>query len=769
MPKMRSGLDIQEETPAHTPVQKTPRRIAALTAARSAKAALLIMLLSACGAPAPTPTAPTSGATTTATPPTTPSRADTKTAAPTATQGAAETARSSDPFAVTGTIREETLLIEPQTAPANLKLPPTPGDLRPEPAACGAMAKRKPAPAPACADKATALAALEAALSEPDGDKRDAKLAGLEGCAGLPTGVARALRLEISDFTPSDKVVECGEALAEPLLASPPRGLSGPVHLALFGHALASRAKRHNLKMPELKSGPGSTKDDVLGFVRTRASDWAKSRQAELEEIDKVTLAMPASYGRAVAAAAVGRAFMKAAATMRAAPIPAWMKSKDQSALRGAYYDGLSSVGAPLKDRGRRALLLSQRDFEALGALRDDRARLFPLMTLVDRPSRALGIYEGAEDSVVLASYLEPPSRSARPAGPSMGEPSPRPWRLQLPKLEGATPKTIEERLAILLPTFYAGLLLDASLAKEPSFLRALLARGIPAPHRSALKGASLSPEAARLYAYGQMLLGIRWMSAAHFDQAAALASSAAKSKDGREGEAGFVLAMAIALRNGPANLDAWMALGEEPSPSGLGDVSALEALAQRDPKGPHAWRAHYNAALIREYTAAPSDAKDKGVHIAFYREQSRRYREAVALLPKEAQSEVILQADGAEATARFLEGSGAKPGSFPAAVEVNGVLPRPVIESIVRSEANRLQPCMEEAKKSDPSAKWRIAVRFLIDHQGFARYAEAPIDTLANEPARACVLRAFSGMRFQYPTTGVTSVLYPIDASAPL
>lgn len=738
---------------------------------QGATAAILAAMLSACGATTPAPTVGGSSSDGTVSPTTG------RTGAPSGTQGAAESARSTDPFALTGSVREDTIPTEINTVPASLKLPVAAKGLRPEPAECAAMLKRTPAPAPACADKAAALAALDAALLEPDSQKSDAKLAGLEACAGLPVGVARALRMELNHFTPPNTLLVCGETLATPLLSSTPRGLSAPVHLTLLGHALASRARRQDSKMPEFKGGPTSTREDLLTFINTKVADWLKTQHENLDEVEKVTLAMPPSYGRAIAAGAVGRAWMKTAASMRATPIPEWLKGKNQAELRSAYYAGLDAAAEPRVERGRRAFVQSFRDFSAVGALREERAMPNTLVRPFERPNRALGVFNDAHNVAFLStlvSPLSPPSMKPAPPGPPPAglQPSPpRAHMLQVPRLADAAPKSVEERLALSLPTFYSGLLLDPALVKQPSFLRFLMVQGISAPHRAALKGlkgADLSPEMARLYAHGRLLLGIRWMQAMQFDQAASLAATAA-SNEGREGEAGILLATALALRNGPTDVSDWMALAPEPAPAGFGDVSALDAFAKANPKGPFAWHALYNAALIREYTAVP---KDKGARVAFYREQARRYREAAALLPKDVQAGVLLEADGAEATAKFLE----EPSQVPPGpdvgippVQVNGALPREFIQDVVRAESDRIQICFADARKKNASLKWRIWVRFLIDLDGYVQYAEAPVDTLGIPAAQECVLRAFSKLRFQWHNQGVTSVIYPIEASTPL
>src|SRR5262249_21664728 len=108
-------------------------------------------------------------------------------------------------FAVEGPVREEWLpLLKPAAVdPAKAKLLAPPPGLAPVPPACDAFVARKgggPAPKPpaACSAPAAALAALDAALARPTPDQRDAALVELDTCAGLPPGVARAIRAELA-------------------------------------------------------------------------------------------------------------------------------------------------------------------------------------------------------------------------------------------------------------------------------------------------------------------------------------------------------------------------------------------------------------------------------------------------------------------------------------------------------------------------------------------------------------------------------------------
>src|SRR5262245_7422674 len=81
---------------------------------------------------------------------------------------------SSDPFAVTGAVREEwmPLLKPPVIDPAKTKLTAPPPGLAAPPSSCATWAARKGEPKAKCADAASALVALDAAMAQPDGEKR---------------------------------------------------------------------------------------------------------------------------------------------------------------------------------------------------------------------------------------------------------------------------------------------------------------------------------------------------------------------------------------------------------------------------------------------------------------------------------------------------------------------------------------------------------------------------------------------------------------------
>jgi hypothetical protein len=153
-----------------------------------------------------------------------------------------------NPFKLEGELLAEEqlpVLKGPKPIVAEVALPKAPKGVPAAPASCkvfsGRVAKKPLRPvgggAQNCADPGGALAGLAVALEQTSVDERDAALLDLESCKGLEPGLVRALRIE---FAPP----ECGDVLAEPLLAKKPTGLSGSIEHALVGLSLAARLQR---------------------------------------------------------------------------------------------------------------------------------------------------------------------------------------------------------------------------------------------------------------------------------------------------------------------------------------------------------------------------------------------------------------------------------------------------------------------------------------------------------------------------------------------
>lgn len=522
-------------------------------------------------------------------------------AAPVKAPENAPAAKEADVFAVTGAVREEWLpLLKPPVIDlAKTKLEAPPAGLAAAPPACAAWAARKPAGTAKCGDAAAALSALDAAMAQPAGEKRDVALVELEGCAGLPAGAARALRAE-------NAPIECGETLAAPLLDAPPAQMTGLVYHALLGHAVAARLARAGQGAPTL--APPFDKARVLAFHTGPLAAWFTQQAVLVHEISRAAAELP-YYAQGIAAIEAGMADLRVVEAMRAAPIPDEFQ-KDE-ALKNEYYGALEQRLDARKDRGRNAALAGLRQLALVGIIHDAR---------VDRARAMLSRMYGGRRVDALDTLILPP-------------------------LGKAAPGNVEERLAAALPTLYAGLLLDERAASRPATLRMFLEKGLPLPQRMALKGASLSPEGTALFARARLELGRMYWRASDFDQAAALASAsrAAAPSD----ETTFLLALALSLRNGPE--DAVDMFRKAPRVFTSPQVAALDLLAKQG--GRFAGEAAFDAALALSL-GAPENAD-----AAFWSGLAARYRDAAGKLGDRAQRAVAEdRAKSAEALAQAVK-----------------------------------------------------------------------------------------------------------------
>lgn len=472
--------------------------------------------------------------------------------------------------------RDEQGLAEPKAELVVSKLPPLPKGLPEAPKACNAFVSRKATASAACAEPDKALEALDKALSEANADKRDALLLGLESCAGLPAGVARALRAELAP-------TECADVIVEPVVNAPPKGMDGTVYATLRGLATAARLARTGGSPPKL-TPPFETKK-VKEFVAGPMKDWMAAQAVAIQELSTESAKL-GFYARGIAAIEAGMADLRVVEVVRAVPLPDALAKEPEA--KNIYYAELDQVLDPRKDRGRDATLVGLRDLAAVGVLKDAR---------VERARGLLSRLYGGRRIDALDALLAPP----------------------LAKLEA---KGLSERLAAKLPTFYAGLLLGSDEAKKPEVLRALIERGIPVRQRIALKDADLSPETRRLYARARFELGRVYLRAVDFDQAAALLSGLPETA--RTPDDVLLAALVSALRNGPE--DAATMVRSAPVPMlGMGDIAALDGITKA--KSPSAGLAAFDAALVKQITAPI------GADAAFFRDVAARFHEASGLL----------------------------------------------------------------------------------------------------------------------------------------
>jgi hypothetical protein len=524
---------------------------------------LFAMLLSsavACGGAAP----PVKGPDGAGTPPTTPG------ATPPAGTASTPANPPGSPLAITGPLREEPLTPVSYEAIAT-PLAASPKGLVPPAPACAAYGARRKAGKLKCDD---VLAALAAALGEADRATKDALLLDLEACKELPSGVARALRIENAE-------PGCGDVLGAPLIGKP--GPSPEVQHALFGLALAARLSRTVADAP--KATPPFDKAHVLAFIKGPLGAWIAT-QAKLVEDLSTQASHLRGYGRAVAAVEAGLADLRFVDVVRAVPVPDAIGTDAE--LKGIYESQLDQMLEPRKERGRDAVLVGLKDLAALGVVKDRR---------VSTARDVLGkLYAGRRIDALDA--------------------------LMLPPVPSPTATDAPHVLAARLPSFYAGIVLDPKTVSDKDGLAALLPNGLPLPVRVHLRAEPPPADAATLQARARLDLGRAFWRTVDFDEAAVAARAAGGDKGSREAE--LYLAVALALRGGPEDAAQMM---RKPPPDGLGigDVTGLDAVALGG--GPYAGFAAFDAAWIQRVSAPR--AADR----ARWQDVAARFRRAETLL----------------------------------------------------------------------------------------------------------------------------------------
>ena len=512
-------------------------------------------------------------------------------------------ALSAEAFVIDGPVREEWIpLLKPSAVdPAKAKLLAPPPGLAALPAACDAFATRKGEGKASCADPTAALAALDAALGRATPEQRDAALVDLDGCAGLPAGIARAVRAELAP-------IECAESIVEPFLKAPPPATNGIVYGAMLGQAIAGRLARTAHDPPTLPLP--HDKAHVLAFVKGPMFAWFEQQALAIESISQAAAELP-YYGKGIAAVEAGVADLRLVEAVRGGPVPDEFKKDEE--LRNIYYGNLDQLLDPRKDRGHDAALVGLKELSLVGVIRDAR---------VDRARVMLSRLYGGRRIDALDTLL-------------------------LPQLPPAAPASVEERLAARLPTLYAGLLLDEQAASRAGTLRQLLERGVPLPQRMALRKAQLTPEGRALYARAHLELGRLYWRAVDFDQAAALAASA---RADRSDDATFTLALALALRGGPE--DAADMMRKAPRALPAPRTTALDAIAAQTPPSPGAGFAAFDAALLHQL------GSPEGSGASYWSDVAQRFHAAAAQLTVPAQRAVAEdRAKAAEDVARAVAG----------------------------------------------------------------------------------------------------------------
>ncbi len=126
---------------------------------------------------------------------------------------------------------------------------------------------------------------------------------------------------------------------------------------------------------------------------------------------------------------------------------------------------------------------------------------------------------------------------------------------------------------------------------------------------------------------------------------------------------------------------------------------------------------------------------------------------------------------NGTGSTGGIGKGHGILPGNYktkdislkPGVTTVNGHIPPEVIQRIVRQNFGRFRLCYEAGLRGNPGLSGRVAVKFVIDHDGSVMLAQDGGSDLANPDVVKCVVSAIQSLSFPIPDGGVVTVVYPI------
>jgi hypothetical protein len=100
------------------------------------------------------------------------------------------------------------------------------------------------------------------------------------------------------------------------------------------------------------------------------------------------------------------------------------------------------------------------------------------------------------------------------------------------------------------------------------------------------------------------------------------------------------------------------------------------------------------------------------------------------------------------------------------AAVEVNGRIPREVIQRVVHENFGRFRFCYENGLRTNPALQGRVVVKFTIDRTGAVAMTADGGSDLADASVVQCVVRGFGNLSFPPPGGGMVTVVYPVVLS---
>lgn len=125
----------------------------------------------------------------------------------------------------------------------------------------------------------------------------------------------------------------------------------------------------------------------------------------------------------------------------------------------------------------------------------------------------------------------------------------------------------------------------------------------------------------------------------------------------------------------------------------------------------------------------------------------------------------VSLETDAALASRKNTAALASMP---PAAARVGGAmvsgrLAPEIIRRVIRANFGEFRRCYESGLKTNPNLSGRVNVRFVIAKDGSVSNVGGKDSDLPDEAVKACIVRAFSTLKFPEPEGGIVTVVYPI------
>jgi hypothetical protein len=93
----------------------------------------------------------------------------------------------------------------------------------------------------------------------------------------------------------------------------------------------------------------------------------------------------------------------------------------------------------------------------------------------------------------------------------------------------------------------------------------------------------------------------------------------------------------------------------------------------------------------------------------------------------------------------------------------VTNRVPPELIMKPIRARAACMRGCYRAGLARDPKLSGRIAVRFVVDIDGWVRRARVADDEMGDAEVADCVRRVFVGLRYPEPSGGPVTVVYPV------